>query len=53
MGIGCGHTFIIYMKNAFPINFLGRIKDDPELCRIISATANPENVIIARAEPDS
>lgn len=50
MGIGCGHTFIIYMKDAFPINFLGRIKEVPEVCRIICATANPVKVIIARTE---
>jgi len=50
MGIGCGHTFIIYMKDAFPINFLGRIKAVPEVCRIICATANPVEVIIARTE---
>lgn len=50
MDIGCGHTFIIYIKNAFPINFLGRIKEVPEVCRIICATANPVKVIIARSE---
>jgi adenosine/AMP kinase len=38
------------MKDAFPINFLGRIKDVPEVCRIICATANPVKVIIARTE---
>lgn len=50
MGLGCGHTFVIYLKNAFPINFLGRIKEVPEVCRIICATANPLKVIIARTE---
>ena len=50
MNIGCGHTFIIYLKNAFPINFLGRIKEVPEVCRIFCATANPVKVIIARSE---
>lgn len=50
MGVGCGHTFIIYLKDAFPINFLGRIKEVPEVCRIICATANPVKVIIARTE---
>jgi adenosine/AMP kinase len=50
MGIGCGHTFIILMKDAFPINFLGAIKAVPEVCRIICATANPLKVIIARTE---
>jgi adenosine/AMP kinase len=50
MDFGCGHTFIIYLKDAFPINFLGRIKEVPEVCRIICATANPVKVIIARSE---
>ena len=50
MGIGCGHSFIIYMRDAFPINFLGAIKAVPEVCRIICATANPVTVIIARTE---
>ncbi|MEE9552781.1 MAG: adenosine-specific kinase [candidate division Zixibacteria bacterium] len=50
MGIGCGHTFIIFMRDAFPINFLGAIKAVPEVCRIICATANPLKVLIARSE---
>ena len=50
MDIGCGHTFIIYMKNAFPINFTGAIKAVPEVCRIIAATANPLIILIARSE---
>jgi len=50
MDIGCGHTFIVFLKDAFPINFLGAIKAVPEVCRIICATANPLRVIIARTE---
>ncbi len=50
MDIGCGHTFIVYMKNAFPINFTGAIKAVPEVCRIIAATANPLTILIARSE---
>ncbi|MBM3755021.1 MAG: hypothetical protein FJW38_13695 [Acidobacteria bacterium] len=45
--IGCGHTFIVVMKNGFPINLLGRIKDVPEVCNIFCATANPVEVVIA------
>lgn len=45
--IGCGHTFIVVMKNGFPINLLGRIKDVPEVCNILCATANPVEVVIA------
>jgi len=50
MDIGCGHTFIIFLKNAFPINFLGAIRGVPEVCNIIAATANPLKVIIGRTE---
>ena len=45
--IACGHTFVIYMRNGYPINFLPRLKMVPEVCHIICATANPLTVIIA------
>jgi len=48
--IGCGHTFVIFMRKAFPINFLPRIKMVPEVCRIFCATANPVQVIIGETE---
>jgi adenosine/AMP kinase len=50
MDIGCGHTFIIFLKNAFPINFLGAIRAVPEVCHVIAATANPLKLIVARTE---
>lgn len=45
--IGAGHSFIIFLKDAFPINLLNSIKSVPEVCRIFCATANPVDVIIA------
>ena len=48
--IACGHTFVIFMRNAYPINFLPRLKMVPEVCRIFCATANPVQVIIAEIE---
>lgn len=48
--IGAGHSFIIVMKDGYPINVLGRIKDVPEVCTIHCATANPVEVIIAESE---
>jgi hypothetical protein len=48
--IGAGHVFIIFMKNAFPINVLKEIKNVPEVCRIFCATANPVEVVIAESE---
>lgn len=48
--IGAGHFFVIYIKNAYPINVLKAIKDCPEVCSIFCATANPVEVIIAETE---
>ena len=48
--IGAGHTFFIFMENAFPINMLNAIKTIPEVCRVYCATANPTQVIIAETE---
>jgi adenosine/AMP kinase len=48
--LGAGHSFIIVMKEAFPINFLNGIKQCPEVCRIYCATANPVQVLVAETE---
>lgn len=48
--LACGHSFIIFMKNAYPINVLDEIKRVPEVCTIYAATANPLEVIIAETE---
>ncbi|BAZ40944.1 hypothetical protein NIES4101_69060 [Calothrix sp. NIES-4101] len=48
--LGAGHSFIILLKEAFPINFLNAIKQCPEVCHIYCATANPVQVIIAETE---
>jgi adenosine/AMP kinase len=45
--IGCGHSFLIYMRNAYPLNVLDKIKNVPEVCTVYAATANPLEVIIA------
>lgn len=45
--IGAGHSFLIFMKNAYPINVLNAIKNVQEVCSIFCATANPVEVIIA------
>jgi len=48
--IGAGHIFVIAMLNGYPINVLGRIKDVPEVCSIVCATANPVEVVVAVTE---
>ena len=45
--IACGHSFLIYIKNAYPLNVLDKIKKVPEVCTVYAATANPLEVIIA------
>jgi adenosine/AMP kinase len=45
--IACGHTFLVYFRNAYPINVLDKIKAVPEVCGIFAATANPLEVIVA------
>ena len=50
LAIAAGHSFIILMQQAFPINVLNAIKQCPEVCRIYCATANPVQVIIATSE---
>ncbi|MBL0731243.1 MAG: adenosine-specific kinase [Desulfosarcina sp.] len=48
--LSAGHSFIIFMKDIFPINVLNLIKNVPEVCRIFCATANPLEVILAETE---
>lgn len=48
--IGCGHSFLIFIKNAFPINVIQRINTVPEVVSLYCATANPVQVIIAETE---
>jgi len=48
--LGAGHTFVVSMREGYPINVLGRIRDLPEICTIFCATANPLEVIIAETE---
>lgn len=46
--IGAGHTFCIFMRNAYPVNVLPAVKECREVCSIFCATANPLQVIVAQ-----
>ena len=48
--VAAGHIFVVVMREGYPINVLGRIKDVPEVCGIFCATANPVQVVIAESE---
>jgi adenosine/AMP kinase len=48
--VAAGHIFVVAMREGYPINVLGRIKDVPEVCSIFCATANPVQVVVAESE---
>jgi adenosine/AMP kinase len=48
--LGAGHTFLIFIKDAFPINILNAVKMCQEVCSIFCATANPVEVVLAQSD---
>src|SRR6266853_100439 len=48
--LAAGHVFVIAMRDGYPINVLGRIREIPEICAIFCATANPVEAIVAETE---
>ena len=47
--LGAGHSFIVFLRDMFPVNILNTIKMVPEVCRIFCATANPVEVVVAES----
>jgi hypothetical protein len=45
--VGAGHSFVVFLREAFPLNVLGVIKAVPEVCQIFCATSNPVSVVVA------
>jgi uncharacterized protein len=45
--LACGHCFLIYFKNAYPINVLDKVKQVPEVCGVFAATADPLEVVVS------
>ncbi|MGI9534165.1 MAG: adenosine-specific kinase [Thermodesulfobacteriota bacterium] len=48
--ISAGHSFIIFLKDTYPLNILNTVKTVPEVCTVFCATANPVEVIVAESE---
>ncbi len=48
--MGAGHSFIVLLENAYPINVLNAIQAVPEVCAIFCATSNPLQVILAETD---
>jgi adenosine/AMP kinase len=45
--LACGHTFVLVLAAAYPINVLNAIRNVPEVCSIFCATANPVEIVVA------
>lgn len=52
LNIGAGHSFIIFMRNCFPLHILHNIKNVSEVCNIFCATANPTKILVAETDMD-
>ncbi len=48
--LAAGHTFVLIVQNAYPINLLNAIQNVPEVCSIFCASANPVEAVLARSE---
>jgi hypothetical protein len=48
--LAAGHTFVVAMRDGYPINVLSRLKEAPEVCTIFCATANPVQAVVAESE---
>jgi|SRR2546427_6978012 len=44
--IGAGHSFVLFLRNAFPINVLRAIREVPEVVGLFAATSNPLTVVV-------
>jgi len=45
--IAAGHSFVVVLKEAYPINVLNRIKGLEEVVSVFCATSNPVTVVVA------
>ena len=48
--IGAGHSFVVFLREGYPVNVLNQLKQVPEVCRIFCATANPVEVVVGETE---
>ncbi len=48
LSVGAGHFFVIFLKDAYPLNLLRALREVPEVVNLFAATANPVDVIVAK-----
>ena len=47
LAVGAGHFFIVFVRNAYPVNLLRALRAVPEVVSLFAATANPIDVVVA------
>jgi adenosine/AMP kinase len=47
LAIGAGHSFVVFLREGYPVNVLNALKSIQEVCHIVCATANPLEVLVA------
>ncbi len=50
LALGAGHTFVVFLRDGYPLNVLNQLKLVPEVCHVVCATANPVEVVVAVTE---
>jgi len=50
LALGAGHSFVIFVREGYPVNVLNPLKQVPEVCSIYCATANAVQVVLAETE---
>jgi hypothetical protein len=47
LAVAAGHSFVIFLREGFPLNVLNQLKAVPEVCHVYCATANSVQVLVA------
>ena len=50
LAVAAGHSFVVFLREGYPVNVLNALKQVPEVCRIFCATANPVEVVVATTD---
>lgn len=48
LAVGAGHFFVVFVKDAYPLNLLRALRDVPEVVNLYAATSNPIDVVVAK-----
>jgi adenosine/AMP kinase len=50
LAVGAGHSFVVLLREGFPVNVLNQVKAVPEVCHVFCATANDVQVLVAETD---